>query len=163
MSTMDDLSEAFAGESQANRKYTAFARQADKEGHTQAAKLFRAAAEAETIHALEHLRVMDGIGDTASNLQEALGGETHEFEQMYPAMITQAETESKAAAQRSFSNASAVERIHAGLFSRALESLANPQPVDYWVCPVCGNTVEQEPPDRCPICNTPGEKFFRVD
>jgi rubrerythrin len=160
---MDDLREAFAGESQANRKYTAFARQADKEGHEQAAKLFRAAAEAETIHALEHLRVMDGISDTASNLQEALGGETHEFEQMYPAMIAQAETESNAAARRSFSNANAVERIHAGLFSRALESLTNPQLVDYWVCPVCGNTVEQEPPGRCPICNTPGEKFFRVD
>lgn len=163
MSTSDNLIEAFAGESQANRRYVAYAKQADKEGRPQVAKLFRAAAAAETVHALEHLRVMKGIGDTAANLADAVEGETHEFQKMYPAMIDEAAAEGNAAAKNSFSNANAVEEIHAGLFQQALDNLDKPEDVDYWICPVCGNTVEDTAPDRCPICNTPGERFLRID
>lgn len=162
MSTTDNLAAAFAGESQANRKYLAFARQADKEGRSQIARLFRAAAEAETVHALEHLRVKGDIADTATNLRAAVGGENHEFQTMYPAMIAEAEAENQKAAERTFRNANAVEEIHAGLFAKALERLDHPEPAEYWICPVCGNTVESQPPDRCPICNTPGEKFYTV-
>jgi rubrerythrin len=141
--TAGNLKEAFAGESQANRRYLAFARQADAEGYPQVAKLFRAVAEAETVHALAHLRVMGGIGSTAENLHEAIGGETHEFKTMYPAMIAEAEEEGFKKAQRSFDYANQVEEIHAGLFETALDSLREElEPFDYYVCPVCGNTVE---------------------
>lgn len=163
MSTMDNLKDAFAGESQANRRYLAFARQADKEGRTQAAKLFRAAAEAETIHALAHLRVTGEVGDTVANIETAIDGETHEFTKMYPAMISEAEAEANRPAEISFRNANAVEEIHAGLFKSALQNLDGLAEVDYWVCPVCGNTVENEAPERCPICNTPAERFYKVD
>jgi len=163
MSTADNLKEAFAGESQANRKYLAFAKKADEEGYAQVARLFRAAADAETVHAHAHLRVMKGVGDTASNLEEAIGGETHEFTEMYPAFIEEAEKEGASAAAMSFSNANAVEKIHAGLYSKALENLGNNQAVDYYVCQVCGNTVEGEPPDKCPICGAPKKMFNRID
>lgn len=159
-----NLKEAFAGESQANRRYLAFAKQADAEGFAQVAKLFRAAAEAETVHALAHLRVMGGIRPTAENLREAIGGETHEFKTMYPRMIAEAEEEGFKKAERSFDYANQVEEIHAGLFQRALDSLGEElEPFDYYVCPVCGNTFESEAPEVCPICRTPGERFMRVE
>ena len=160
----EHLREAFAGESQANRKYLAFAAKADKEGYTQAAKLFRAAAEAETVHAHAHLRVLKGINSTAENLKEAIAGETHEFKNMYPDMIKDAQAEGNKAAERSFSYANEVEETHAALYQKALESLDNPQEVDcYYVCSVCGHTVENEAPDTCPVCNAKKKAFNRVD
>jgi len=162
--TLEDLKEAFAGESQANRKYLAFAKQADADGFPQAAKLFRAAAAAETVHAHAHLRAMDGVGSTEQNLREAIGGETHEFKSMYPGMIADAKDEGFKKAERSFDYANQVEEIHAALYERALGALGQGvEPVDYYVCPVCGNTVEGKPTERCPICGTPADRFFMVE
>ena len=161
--TEQHLRDAFAGESQANRKYLAFATQADKEGHPAVARLFRAAALAETVHAHAHLRVLGGIKDTAANLREAIGGETHEFEKMYPQMIADAEAEGNAAAARSFRYANAVEKIHAELYRKALAELGRNADAPYWVCNVCGNTVAGEPPDTCPICGAKRAAFTKVD
>lgn len=159
-----NLLEAFSGESQANRKYLAFARHADKEGYRQVAKLFRAAAEAETVHALAHLRTLGGIKGTRENLKEAIEGETHEFMDMYPAMVDTAKEEGNKAAERSFTYANAVEEVHAGLYKKALESLDNPSDVDcYYVCSVCGYTCENEPPETCPVCGAKPKAFNRVD
>ena len=162
--TEQNLLDAFAGESQANRKYLAFAKQADKEGFSQIAKLFRAAAEAETVHAHAHLRALGGINKTAENLKEAISGETHEFKTMYPEMIETAKEEANKAADRSFSYANAVEEVHAGLYEKALDNLDNPPEVEcYYVCSVCGYTCENEPPDVCPVCSAKSQAFFRVD
>lgn len=161
--TENNLKEAFAGESQANRKYLAFAQKADEEGYPQAAKLFRAAAAAETVHAHAHLRALQGVGSTADNLKEAIGGETHEFESMYPPMIADAEAENHSAAVRSFRFANEVEKVHAELYQKALDSMENPQDVDYYVCSVCGNTVENEAPETCPICGAKAQAFKKVD
>ena len=158
------LMEAFAGESQANRKYLAFAAAADKEGYPQAAKLFRAAAEAETVHAHNHFRVLKGIRSTKENLHEAVSGETHEFTKMYPEMIAAAKAESNKEAERSFSFANAVEKIHAQLYQKLLDSLGTSKEVyPYYVCPVCGYTSEKEPPGVCPICGTNGKMFKKVE
>ncbi|OGO17289.1 MAG: rubrerythrin [Chloroflexi bacterium RBG_16_48_7] len=161
--TQDNLKEAFAGESQANRKYLAFAAAADKEGFAQAARLFRAAAEAETVHALNHLRVMGGIKSTKENLQEAINGETHEFTSMYPEMITAAEAEGNKDAKKSFNYANTVEKIHAGLYDKMLKSLDKKENFPYWICPVCGNTFENEGPDACPICFTKKAMFKKIE
>jgi rubrerythrin len=161
--TEKNLQEAFAGESQANRKYLAFAKKAESEGYKQIAKLFRAAAEAETVHALSHLRELGGIKSTKENLEVAIGGETHEFQSMYPQMIGDADAEGQKGALRSFHLANEVEKIHAGLYSKALENLGNNPDVDYHVCQVCGNTVEGEPPDKCPICGAPKKMFKKVE
>jgi rubrerythrin len=161
--TESNLKEAFAGESQANRTYLAFAKQADKEGNAQAAKLFRAAAEAETVHAHAHLRALGTVGKTAENLRAAVAGETHEFKKMYPAMIEDAKAEGAKAAQQSFTYANAVEQVHAALYQKALDNLDKLPKVDYWVCSVCGNTFEGEPPDECPICGSKKQVFFKVD
>ncbi|MBW2103610.1 MAG: rubrerythrin family protein [Deltaproteobacteria bacterium] len=159
-----NLREAFAGESQANRKYLAFAKQADKDGYPQVAKLFRAAAEAETVHAHAHLRTLGGVKATADNLQEAIAGETHEFQEMYPAMIETAKAEGNKAAERSFSYANAVEKIHAELYRKALDTLENPGAVEcYYVCSVCGYTCENEAPETCPVCGAKARAFGRVD
>ena len=163
MSTMDNLKEAFAGESQANRKYLAFAKKADEEGYVQVAKLFRAAADAETVHAHAHLRVMKGIGSTDENLKQAIGGETEEFKAMYPRMMEEAKAEGEDAAHMSFANANAVEEIHAGLYQKALDNLGKNEQTDYYVCQVCGNTVEGEAPDKCPICGAPKKMFRKID
>jgi rubrerythrin len=162
--TSENLKTAFAGESQANRRYLAYAKQADKEGFPQIARLFRAAAAAETVHALSHFRAMGAIGATAENLKAAISGENYEVESMYPEFIADAEAESEKRALTSFSWAWEVEKVHEGLFRQALESLgAEAKDVQIWVCPVCGNTVIGAPPDRCPICNTPGERFELVE
>lgn len=158
-----NLREAFAGESQANRKYLAFAKQAEKEGYPRTAHLFRAAAEAETVHAHAHLRTLGGINSTADNLKEAVSGEIHEFKTMYPAMIEAAVEEGNKAAERSFSYANEVEKIHAGLYQDALDNLENQEEVDYYVCSVCGYTCEGEPPDTCPVCKARAKAFFKVD
>ena len=161
--TEKNLSDAFAGESQANRKYLAFAKQADKEGHPQVARLFRAAAEAETVHAHAHLRTLGGIKGTAENLKEAIAGETHEFKNMYPAMIEVAKQEGNKGAERSFSYANAVEKVHASLYQKALDSLGNQEETNYYVCSVCGYTCEKEPPETCPVCGSKSKAFFKVD
>lgn len=163
MSTMDDLKAAFAGESQANRTYLGFAKKADEEGYPQVARLFRAAADAETVHALAHLGVMGGIKDTAENLKAAIGGETHEFTEMYPAMIDQAKKEGNKAAIETFWNANEVEQIHAKLYQNALDNLGSNADVVYFVCQHCGNTVENEAPEKCPICGWPQKMFKKVD
>jgi rubrerythrin len=162
--TEQNLKEAFAGESQANRKYLAFAGNADKEGHPQVARLFRAAAEAETVHAHNHLRVLKGIKSTKENLQEAIHGETHEFKTMYPEMIEAAKAEGQKDAVRTFNFANEVEKVHAQLYQRLLDNLGKPQEnVPYYVCPVCGFTAEKEPPGTCPVCGTKGEMFKKID
>lgn len=161
--TEQNLMEAFAGESQANRKYLAFAKQAEREGRPQVAKLFRAVAEAETIHAHAHLKALGKIGDTAENLQTAIEGETYEFTAMYPDMIEAAKEEGKGDARRSFSYANAVEAVHAKLYRKALESLDSQESVDYCVCSVCGYTCAKEAPDVCPVCGATARAFFRVE
>ena len=158
-----NLKEAFAGESQANRKYLAFAKQAEQEGYKQVAKLFRAAAEAETVHAHSHLRTLGGVKGTSDNLQEAIAGETHEFKSMYPAMIEAAKAENETSAERSFNYANAVEKIHAELYQKALDNLETPEEVDYQVCSVCGYTCEGDAPDTCPVCGSKAQAFFKVD
>jgi rubrerythrin len=165
MSTRENLQAAFAGESQANRKYLAFAAKAEAEGRTQIAKLFRAAAAAETVHAHAHLRVMEGVKGTADNLQAAVEGEAYEFQKMYPEFLKEAEAERNQAAVISFRNAMAVEKIHHDLYAEALASLMagkDPPDSDIYVCDVCGNTVKGEAPDKCPICGVRKEKFTKV-
>ena len=162
--TEKNLQEAFAGESQANRKYLAFAKKADQEGYPLVANLLRAAAEAETVHAHAHLRVLKGINSTAENLKEAIAGETHEFKSMYPDMIETAKSEGNKAAERTFSYANDVEKIHADLYQKALDSLDNPEDIEcYYVCSVCGYTCENEPPETCPVCKANSKAFSRVD
>jgi len=162
--TDENLKAAFAGESQANRRYLAFAQKAEEEGATQAAKLFRAAAEAETIHALNHLRITGEIKSTIDNLNTAFSGETFEFNKMYPEYISTAKQEGNKHAVWSFDVANKVEQVHANLFQEAIDALKNKkglEKVDYHVCGVCGNTVEGEPPEMCPICGFPKAKFFK--
>ncbi|MCE5283017.1 MAG: rubrerythrin family protein [Deltaproteobacteria bacterium] len=160
----DALKEAFAGESQANRRYLAFAAKADQEGYPQAARLFRAAAEAETVHAHNHLRALKGIHGTRENLEEAIGGETHEFKTMYPAMIEAAKAEGNKDAERTFSYANDVEKIHAKLYQQMLATLAaGGETYAYWVCPVCGYTAEKEAPETCPVCGAKGKMFKKVE
>ena len=159
-----NLKEAFAGESQANRRYLAFAAKADQEGYPQVARLFRAAAEAETIHAHSHLRALNGIRSTKENLLEAVAGENHEFTKMYPEMIEAAKAEGHKVGLRSFSYANEVEKIHAQLYQSILDSLGTSQDsYPYYICPVCGMTAEKEAPAICPVCGTKGSMFRRVD
>jgi rubrerythrin len=160
----DALKEAFAGESQANRKYLAFAAKADQEGFPQAAKLFRAAAEAETVHAHAHLRALKGIRSTRENLLEAISGETFEFKSMYPGMIEAARAEGHKEAERSFNFANEVEKIHARLYQELLDNLeGSKESYDYYICPVCGYTAEREAPETCPVCGAKGKTFKKVD
>ena len=166
MATAENLRDAFAGESQANRKYLAFAHAAQQEGLAQVARLFRAAAEAETVHAHNHLRVMGGVGKTADNLKAAIEGETYEFTKMYPAFIKQAEKDGNGKAGRSFTFANRVEQVHAAFYKKAAEAVGNGQDLPQaamWVCPVCGNTFEGDPPAACPICGSPKSSFKRID
>lgn len=162
--TEQSLKEAFAGESQANRKYLAFAAKADQEGYPQVARLFRAAAEAETVHAHNHLRVLKGIKSTKENLQEAIAGETHEFKTMYPEMIEAAKAEGQKDALRSFNFANDVEKVHAQLYQKLLDGLGKPQDnYPYSVCPICGFTAEKEAPETCPVCGAKGAMFKKID
>ena len=164
--TTENLQDAFAGESQANRKYLFFADKAEQEGHKQIARLFRAAADAETVHARNHFNVMQGVKSTKENLRAAVGGENHEFTEMYPAFIRQAEVESQEDAKGSFDLANKVERIHHRLYETALSMLEKGQAMDeksFYVCQVCGNTVEGEAPEKCPICGAPRTKFKLID
>ncbi|MDR2849326.1 MAG: rubrerythrin family protein [Verrucomicrobiota bacterium] len=155
MSTKDNLKNAFAGESQANRKYTAYAKKADQDKLPGIAKLFRAAAHAETVHALNHLRVLGGIADTVANLKDAAGGEDFEFTKMYPPYVEEAKKEGDAAAERSFAFAMTVEKTHFDLYTAALAAAQSGQDIPaqkFYVCPVCGHTVADGHPDKCPVC-----------
>lgn len=164
--TMDNFGDAFAGESQANRRYLFFAAKADDEGQSQIARLFRAAAEAETVHARSHLTAMGGIKTTAENLKAAIEGENYEFTKMYPDFIAQAKAESNEQAAMIFDGANKVEEIHHGLYQQALKALESGGKLKdepYYVCQVCGNTVASEAPEKCPICGTPRKMFKRVE
>ena len=164
--TSENLQDAFAGESQASRKYLYFAEKAEEEGYKQIARLFRAASDAETVHARNHLKVMQGIKSTRDNLEEAIGGENYEFTEMYPAFMKQAEAEGDNKAKNSFDLANKVEQIHHRLYQAALSMLEKDQAMvekPIYVCQVCGNTVEGEAPDRCPICGAPKKMFKQVD
>ena len=160
--TQKNLAEAFAGESQANRKYLAFAKKADEEGYPQAAKLFRAAADAETVHAHSHLRAMKGINSTKENLEAAVSGETFEFKDMYPKMIEEASAEDQSEARLSFNFANKVETVHAGLYQNYLDNLGNNADTPIFVCQVCGNTVEGAAQDKCSVCGNPKEMFNEI-
>lgn len=161
--TEKDLQDAFAGESQANRKYLAFAKKAEQEGHKQVARLFRAAAEAETVHAHNHLRELGGIKSTRENLGEAISGESYEFQKMYPAMIEDAKAEGNQGALKSFNYANEVEKVHAALYTKALDQLGKNEEADYYVCQVCGYTAEDHAPDECPVCKSKKQVFKKVE
>ena len=163
--TLDNLKEAFAGESQASTTYLAFARKAEQEGQPQVAKLFRAAALAETFHARNHLDVMAGIKPTVENLQAAISGENMEHVKMYPEFIEQANKEQQPKAVRTFDYARKVEIMHEGLYKAALDAIkgvGKPKDTDYYVCQICGTTVEGNAPDRCPVCGAPKAQFIKV-
>ncbi|MCF8092768.1 MAG: rubrerythrin family protein [Desulfotignum sp.] len=165
MTTKENLAAAFAGESQANRKYLAFAKKADEDGLPQLAKLFRATAEAETIHAHAHLRAMGGIKTSVENLKTAIEGEAHEFKEMYPNFLELARKEGDKKAEFSFAYALAVEEIHHGLYEKALAAVTDGKDLAdaaVYVCPVCGNPVENEVPATCPVCSVPGKKFIEI-
>ncbi len=166
MSTMNNLKEAFAGESQANRKYLAFAKKAEKDGLKQVARLFRAAANAETVHAHAHFRVMGGVNSTEENLKSAIEGEGFEFQKMYPEFVNEAEQDGNKAAVNSFKNALEVEEIHHGLYSKALEAAKNDKDLDaqpIYVCQVCGNTVLGDAEDKCSVCGAPRSAFEEIN
>ncbi len=164
--TLKNLAMAFVGESQANRKYLAFAEKAQLEGFEEVAKLFRAAAEAETVHALAHFKEMGSVRNTEKNLKAAIQGETSEFTEMYPKMIKAAEKDGKKGAKVSFKRANQVEEVHAGLYKKALESVKAGKDLekeDLFVCQVCGNTVEGKAPEICPICGAPEQQFKEIE
>lgn len=158
--TLNNLMDAFAGESQANRKYLAYAKKAEAEGKTNAAKLFRAASDAEALHAQKHLEVANKILSTSENLQDAVNGETYEFESMYPGFLKVAEEEGDKAAIRTFTFAMEAEKVHARLYKEALENIDESEEVFYYLCPVCGN-IEKSVPEKCSICGVLGSKFIK--
>ncbi|SBV94683.1 Rubrerythrin [uncultured delta proteobacterium] len=160
--TKQNLMDAFAGESQANRKYLAYADKAEKDGFAQVAKLFRAAAAAETIHAHAHLRLAGKVHDTLANLEDAISGETYEFTKMYPDMIKDAEAEGNKAAASYMKWVNAVEEVHANLYKKALAAKGKMDPVDYYICSVCGYTHEGPHDGPCPVCNAAAKAFEKV-
>ena len=163
--SLDNLQTAFSGESMANRRYTAFARKADQAGFPQIAHLFRAVAAAETVHGLNHFRAMEGVKETPENVKVCIAAENYEVVSMYPEMLAVAQEEGDKRASQSFNYAWQVEKIHEGQYRQAAETLAQGKDLpekEYYVCPVCGNTHEGPMEGRCPICNTPGEKFEKI-
>jgi rubrerythrin len=158
--TLNNLMEAFAGESQANRKYLAYSKKAEKEGKLNAAKLFKAASDAETLHALKHFEVAGKTGSTTDNLKDAVAGETHEYKDMYPDFVKTAEEEGNKAAVISFTYAMKAEEVHARLYQEALENIDQTEEVFYYLCPICGN-IEKFVPEKCSICGVPGAKFIK--
>ena len=164
MSTTDDLKESFAGESQANQKYRAFAKKAELEGFPNVARLFRTTAEAERIHAEGHLRALAEIVSTRENLQAAIAGETFEYTTMYPPMLEQAKAEGHRA-KLMFGFAVKAEAIHAELYQRALDAVEEGKDLTemrFYLCPICGNIEFGNPPEACPICGTAKAKFVEV-
>jgi rubrerythrin len=164
--TSENLKAAFAGESQASRKYLYFAEKADKDGQPRIARLFRAASDAETVHARNHLNAMNGIGSVADNLKEAVEGEHYEFTDMYPGFITQSKADKNSAAETSFDWANRVERVHHNLYQKALKDVEAGKKAEvkmFWVCQNCGNTVEGDAPEVCPICGKPKSWFKKIE
>ncbi len=162
----DGLKTAFAGESQANRKYLAFAKKAEQEGFPGVARLFHAAAAAETVHAINHLRALKGIKTTVENLKEAIKGEFYEFTKMYPEFIGDAKSEGNTAAERTFNYANEVEKVHHELYKKALEVVESGKDLEVqpmYVCSVCGYTHEGEAPETCPVCKSPKKVFNKID
>ncbi len=162
--TEDNLKEAFAGESQANQKYRAFAEKADKDGFPNVARLFRTTAEAERIHAAGHFGALEGIGTTADNLQAAIDGETYEYTEMYPPMLATAEAEGHRA-KRMFAFAVKAEAVHAQLYTQALEAIQRGEDLSetsFYLCPICGYIEFGDPPQACPICGVKGSKFVQI-
>lgn len=162
--TQDNIKEAFAGESQANQKYRAFAKKAEQEGFPNIARLFRTTAEAERIHAEGHLKALDGISSTSANLQAAINGETYEYTEMYPPMLRQAETDGHKA-KLMFGYAVKAEEVHSQLYKMALEAVqrgGDLTEVNFYLCPVCGYIEMGSPPEACPVCKVKGEKFIQV-
>jgi len=160
--TRANLKDALAGESQANVKYLAFAAQAEKEGKPNIARLFTAIAHAERVHATNHLRELGGIGNTAANLEAAIGGETFEVDEMYAAYLEVADTQEEKGAHRSMTYAIEAEKIHAAMYADVLKAVAAGKDADIGtvhICPVCGFTHIGEPPDRCPVCKAKKELF----
>lgn len=163
MSTKDNLMAAFAGESQANRKYLAFAKKAEAEGYKAAARMFKAAAEAETFHAHAHLNAADGVGSTQDNLKAAVDGETFEFQTMYPPYLEQALSDGEDRAVRSFTYAMEAEKVHAKLFAEVLANLSKDDDSVYYLCPACGYVEKNGTPEACPICKAKGSSFIKID
>ena len=164
--TSDNLNDAFAGESQANQRYLAFARKAQKDGFDQVAKLFRAAAAAETVHAQNHFETKGGVRKTLHNLKAAAEGEAQEFRDMYPAFIDKAKEEGNSDARQTFHYANKVEEIHHELYQKAIDAVEDGDDLpekDIYVCTQCGNTVEDQAPQSCPICGAPQEDFMLVE
>ena len=163
-STQENLSDAFAGESQANQKYRAFAKIAEKEGFPNIALLFRTTAEAERIHAEGHLGALGGLSSTAENLQAAIDGETYEYTEMYPPMLKQAEADGHKA-KRMFGYAVQAEQVHAERYRLALEAVQRGEDLDtgdFYLCPVCGHIEFGNPPESCPICGAKAKMFRQV-
>lgn len=158
--TLENLMGAFAGESQANRKYIAYSKKAEADGKKNAAKLFKAASDAETIHALKHFEVADKIKSTVENLKDAVNGENHEYQSMYPEFLKVAQEEGNQAAVRTFTYALKAEEVHARLYKEALDNLEQEEEIFYYLCPVCGN-IEKVVPEKCFICGTSGTKFIK--
>ena len=161
--TKENLKEAFAGESQANQKYLAFAKKAERDGFPNVAKLFRTAAAAEQIHAEGHFKALDGVGSTADNLQTAIEGETYEFTEMYPPMLEQAEAEGHKS-KRMFKYAVEAEEVHADVYKMALEAVQKGEDFaeTFYLCPVCGHIELGAPPENCPICGAKGKVYVQV-
>jgi len=165
MATTDNLKAAFAGESQANRRYLAFAKKAEEEGFKNIARIFRAAAESETVHALNHLSILGEVKSTKENLEAAAKGESYEFMEMYPKFIEEAEKEKDDNAKRSFYAANEAEKVHEALYKKAIEGIGKGKDIEkesYFVCSVCGYTMAGKAPDKCPICGAPKKKFKKI-
>ncbi|MCL5270069.1 MAG: rubrerythrin family protein [bacterium] len=160
--TEQNLKASFAGESQANRKYLAFADKAQREGYPAVAKLFRTIAEAETIHAMSELRALGHVKTTAENLQAAIEGETYEYTEMYPAFLTAARTEGHGAAQRAFEYALEAEKVHAAIYKEMLAGLDAKEDAEFYLCPTCGYIHKNAAPETCPICGAKGVAFKKV-
>lgn len=164
--TTKNLKAAFAGESQANRRYLAYAQKAEEEGFANLARLFRAVAESETIHALNHLKCVGGVGSSLENVEDALKGETDEFTSMYPMFIDQAKRDTNNDALKSFFWANEAEKIHADFYLKSLDALKQGRDVELGklhICSVCGNTFEGTVPEKCPVCGEGSDKFFSPD
>ncbi len=158
--TLDNLMAAFAGESQANRKYLAYSKKAKAEGKNNAAKLFQVASDAETLHALKEFELAGKIGSTGENLKDAIEGETYEYQDMYPEFLKAAKEEGNKAAVAAFTFAMKAEEVHARLYKEALENIEETKEIFYYLCPVCGN-IEKSIPEKCSICGVPGDKFIK--
>jgi len=160
---IDDLSAAISGESQANQHYLAFARKAEEEGFRQVAKLFRAVAKAEEIHAYNHMMALGDVKETAENLKTAMAGENYEHTTMYPEFIEDAITEDNKKAKKSFRWAQKVEMVHEELYKEALSTLSkDSEEGDYYVCPICGHTHPKHAPEMCPVCGTSGKEYLHI-